>query len=240
MGWLDEAVGASRLPPPDRFPRELADEVELYLPVSLVHLPKLTSNQMRDWLAHKNIHISVPAQDRRIHGCMVAQRERAFIFCDAEDHVDVRRFTLAHEVAHFVLDHLLPRARALAAFGESIRPVLDGDRPPNVREGFSAMLKRIPLGIQVKLMDRGPTGAICAGKVDASEHRADRLAFELLAPVAQVQPLLEGLSRKEGEAELALRFGLRLEEARAYLRALLGPEHRPFSIQKYFSEEEEA
>ena len=107
MGWLDEAVRASRLPSPDRFPRELADEVEIYLPVSLVHLPKLSSHQMRDWLAHKNIHISVPAQDRRIHGCMVAQRERAFIFCDAGDHMDVRRFTLAHEVAHFVLDHLL-------------------------------------------------------------------------------------------------------------------------------------
>ncbi|WNG20000.1 ImmA/IrrE family metallo-endopeptidase [Cystobacter fuscus] len=239
-GWLDEAVKASKLPPATVFPRELADEVEIYLPVSLVPLPGLTCHQVRDWLVQRNnLRIEVPDQDRQIHGCMVAKRGRGFIFCEARDTAEVRRFTLAHEVAHFVLDHLLPRMNALAALGESILPVLDGEREPNPREGLSAMLKRIPLGVQVRLMDRDPSGAICSGKVDAVEHRADRLAFELLAPADQALPMLAGVPRTRAAEELASRFGLRRMEAAAYARILLGPRHQPFSIQKYFPEGEE-
>jgi hypothetical protein len=239
-GWLDEAVKASRLPPATMFPRELADEVELYLPVSLVPLPGLSCHQVRDWLARRNnFRVDVPEQDRPIHGCMVAHRGLGFIFCEERDPAEVRRFTLAHEVAHFVLDYLLPRMKALAAFGEDIRPVLDGERPLGVLAGLSAMLKRIPLGVQVRLMDRDSSGAICSGKVDAVEHRADRLAFELLAPAAQALPLLAGLPRTRATEELASRFGLRRRDAEAYARVLLGPEHRPFSIQKYFPDGEE-
>ncbi|ATB42453.1 hypothetical protein CYFUS_007931 [Cystobacter fuscus] len=239
-GWLDDAVKASRLPPATVFPRELADEVEIYLPVSLVPLPGLTCHQARDWLAQRNnIRVEVPDQDRPIHGLMVADQGRGFIFYEERDSVEVRRFTLAHEVAHFVLDHLLPRMKALAAFGEDIRPVLDGKRQLGALTGLSAMLKRIPLGVQVRLMDRDSSGAICSGKVDAVEHRADRLAFELLAPADQALRMLEGLPRTRAADELASRFGLRRMEAAAYARILLGPEHRPFSIQKYFPEGEE-
>jgi Zn-dependent peptidase ImmA (M78 family) len=236
-GWLEEAVKASKLPPAVIFPRELADEVEISLPVYLVKLPGLTTAQVRDWLEQRSIRVGAPDKNRRIHGCMVAEHEHGFIFWDSQDSAEVQRFTLAHEVAHFVLDYLLPRMKALTALGETIGPVLDGKREPNIVEGLSAMLKRIPLA-QIKLMDRGPSGTICVGKVNASEHRADRLAFELLAPAARVLPMLRIMPRKEGVAELASRFGLRREEAESYARLLLGPEHRPFSIRKYFSEEE--
>lgn len=239
-GWLDEAVKVSKLRagPNKTFPRELAQEVELRLPVFLVNLPGLTCHQARDWLAQKNIRIQVPDVDRKIHGCMVAEQERGFIFLRANDSAAVQRFTLAHEVAHFVLDHLLPRARALEALGERIRPVLDGEDEPNIEEGLSAMLKRIPLS-HARLMDRGASGNICMGSVDESEHRADRLAYELLAPADRARPLLEGLPRERGVAELVFRFGLTPPLASSYARILLGPEHRPFSIQKYFPEEEE-
>jgi Zn-dependent peptidase ImmA (M78 family) len=239
-GWLDEAVKASKLraSPRKTFPRELAKEVELHLPVYLVSLPGLTCHQVRDWLAQKNSWVQVPDVDRKIHGCMVAEKDRGFIFLRADDPVEVLRFTLAHEVAHFVLDHLLPRTRALAALGERIRPVLDGEDEPNIEEGLSAMFKRIPLS-HARLMDRGASGNICLGSVDESEHRADRLAYELLAPADRALPLLKGLPRAQGVAELETRFGLPSQQATAYARILLGPEHRPFSIAKYFPEEED-
>ena len=238
--WLEDAVKASKLgaTPSTRFPRDLAKEVEIHLPVFLVKIPGLTTDQIRDWLAQRGIQVAAPPENRLIHGCMVAEKEHGFIFWDSRDPVDVQRFTLAHEVAHFVLDHLLPRMKAVGALGKRICEVLDGDRPPDIEEGLSAMFKRIPLA-QVKLMDRDSSGAICVGKVDASEHRADRLAFELLAPADRVLPILRGVPRKEGVAEMASRFGLHPEEAESYAQVLLGPKHRPFSIQKYFSEEEE-
>ncbi|ATB34436.1 ImmA/IrrE family metallo-endopeptidase [Melittangium boletus] len=238
--WLEDAVKASKLgaTPSTRFPRDLAEEVEIHLPVFLVKIPGLTTHQIRDWLAQRDIQVNAPQEDRAIHGCMVAEKEHGFIFWDSQDTAAVQRFTLAHEVAHFVLDHLLPRMKAVGALGKRICEVLDGEREPNIEEGMSAMFKRIPL-VQVKLMDRDSSGAICVGRVDAAEHRADRLAFELLAPAEQVLPMLKGVSRKEGVAKMAFRFGLRPEEAESYARILLGPEHRPFSIKKYFNEEEE-
>jgi hypothetical protein len=236
-GWLEEAVRLSKLSAGERFPRQLEEEVECFLPVFLVKLPALTTHQVRDWLGGWNIAVEVPEKNRSIHGCMVAARKRGFIFWDSEDDGPVQRFTLAHEVAHFVLDFLQPRKRALEALGPRMDEVFDGKREPNPVEGLSAMLKRIPLA-QLRLLDRGPAGIICTGQVDASERRADRLAFELLAPARLALPMLRSMPRKEGVAALASRFGLRPKEARSYARILLGPEHRPFSIQKYLDEEE--
>jgi hypothetical protein len=234
---LEEAVAACRLPPPPAFPRDLATEAELWLPVSLVSLPGLTSDDVRDWLAKEGIGHPVSARRRALHGCMVARAGRAALFHDRQDSEDEQRFTLAHEVAHFVLEHLLPRAQALRVFGEGIRPVLDGVRRPRPEEALSSALDQVPLGVQVKLMDRGPSGVIHTGHVAEAERRADRLAFELLAPVALARPVLKDAPGAEGEARLASRFGLPREQARTYARTLLRRERTArFSIAEFLGE----
>jgi Zn-dependent peptidase ImmA (M78 family) len=163
---------------------------------------------------------------------MVADRGRGFLFYDSLDSEPQQRFTLAHEVAHFVLDHRLPRARALRAFGQDILPVLDGQSAPSAHQSLLLMLERISIGVQVRLMERNDSGEPCTGKAMEVEQRADRLAFELLAPAREVLPLLRSSSRLEVEAELVSRFGLPAREARSYARLLLArePARRPFFL----------
>lgn len=235
--WLEEAVAACGLPPCPKFPRRLAEEVLLSLPVTLVPLAHLTSEDVRAWLARRGVHHRVADIHRSIHGCMVAWAERGVIFYDTADGENQQRFTLAHEVSHFVLDHLLPRTRALQAFGREILPVLDGRRDPTPEECLSSVLDQIPIGLQVKLMDRGPSNSTCAGRVAKSEQRADCLALELLAPAEHVLGELRG-APGDGVARVASRFGLPPEVARMYVGRLLRRQRTPrFSILKFLGED---
>lgn len=231
-GWLREAVEACRLPPAPSL-----DGLLKHVRVALHLLPKsqplLTSGHVRDWLKSRGrAHGALPGKSRRLHGCMVAQAGQGVLFFDSADDENQQRFTLVHEVAHFVLDHLQLRVRALRVFGRDILPVLDGQRPPTPHEALFSVLERIPFGVQVRLMERNASGDPCTGKAMEAELRADRLAFELLAPAVEVLPLVRRRSRQEAEAELVSRFGLPENEARSYVRLLLArePARRPFFL----------
>jgi hypothetical protein len=198
-----------------------------------VDMSRLTCGMARDWLdSQGRAHGGLPRTGRRLHGCMVAHGGKGFLFYDNQDDEQQQRFTLAHEVAHFVLDHLQPRARALRSFGQGILPVLDGKRSPIPHESLFLMLERIPTGVQVRRMERNDSGEPCTGREMEAELLADRLAFELLAPASEALPLLRRSSRQEAAAELASRFGLPKREARAYARLLLArePARRPFFL----------
>lgn len=237
--WLEDALRTTGLQPGSRFPRDLMGDVVMQIPVSVEVLPSLSAHAVRQWLRQRGVHHAVSDADRALHGCLVARAGRGVMFLDAGDEEAERRFTLAHEIAHFILDHLLPRVRAIRVFGERILPVLDGARPPTREEMLSAVLERVQLGVQVHLMSRGPGGAVCAWDVEESEQRADRLALELLAPAqmatARLRRLLgdaEDLSGQEDRAaeHLAGVFGLPSDVASSYVRLLVGGRRRRPSL----------
>ncbi|PTL82213.1 ImmA/IrrE family metallo-endopeptidase [Vitiosangium sp. GDMCC 1.1324] len=229
--WLKEAVAACGLPLTLSFPRD-PKQALLSLPVTLERMAHLSSEGVRDWLVRKGVHHKVTDNHRSLHGCMVAWRGVGVIFYDTEDDSDEQRFTLAHEVAHFVLEHLLPRSHALHALGEGIRPVLDGWRAPRSEELLSSVLEGVPLGLQVRLMERDPSG-IRTGKVARSERRADRLALELLAPAERVLEVVKGAPEEVAVDRVVARFGLPRKEAREYVRMLsFRHGHSRFSIQE--------
>lgn len=234
-GWLEDALRMTGLRTHGRFPRDLMTDVSMHLPVSVVPLPNLSAHAVRRWLEGRSIRHQVADADRALHGCLVARAGKAIVFIDVGDDEAEARFTLAHEIAHFILDHLLPRLRVLKAFGERIRPVLDGERAPTPEEMVSAVLDRVSLGLQVHLMSRGAGGAICAWDVEESEQRADRFALELLAPGQQVIAAVRGqfgefeklVDQQEEAAEyIAGRFGLPRDVAASYVRHL-GGRRRP-------------
>jgi hypothetical protein len=211
----------------------------MQLPVSIDILPDLSSRVVREWLSRRHIEHRVSDVDRPLHGCLVARAGQGIVFLDANDHEPERRFTLAHEIAHFILDHLLPRLRALKVFGSRILPVLDGKRAPSQEEILSAVFERVQLGVQVHLMNRGPKGAICTWDVEESEQRADRLALELLAPghatVAELREVLgeaDNLGARVGRAVdyVSERFGLPGDVAAKYVQLLLGGQRKPLSL----------
>jgi Zn-dependent peptidase ImmA (M78 family) len=230
-GWLQRAVKDCGLPSSTVFPRDLAEDIPLALPITVVPLPNLTPQKGREWLAsHECKFGKLVGTNGLKHGFTVAQSGVAVLFLNSTDPAAEQRFTLAHEVAHFVLDHLQPRLRAEKAWGKSILPVLDGDAEPTVSEQFFSVFERISYGVQDNFMDRNGEGKPRTGQVMESEQRADRLAFELLAPRKELLPLLEHGGRKELEASLVFRFGLPVKEARTYAWWLLSeqPSRRPF------------
>ena len=234
--WLREAVAACGLSPPRGFPREMREAL-LPLHVRLLPLARLSTAGVRDWLIQKGIHHKVADIDRPLHGCMVARAGCGFFFYDEEDDEREQRFSLAHEAAHFTLEHLLPRFRALRAMGEEIRPVLDGKRTPTPEETLSSVLEGIPFGVHVRLMERDSSGSIRMRSVEEAEQRADRLALELLAPALLALKVLQGVPRELAGPRVASYFGLPLDVARMYAGMLLGRARTPrFSIQDLLGE----
>ncbi|MCY1074749.1 ImmA/IrrE family metallo-endopeptidase [Archangium lansingense] len=238
-GWLKEAVKACHLPPAPSLD-ELLKRVRVALQLLPKPQPHLTSDHVRDWLKSRGrAHGALPQQRRRLHGCMVAQAGKGVLFYDSEDDEAQQRFTLVHEVAHFVLDHLLLRERARRVLGNDILQVLDGQRAPSPHESLFSVLERISFGVQVRLMERNASGDPRTGRAMEAELNADRLAFELLAPAEEVVPLVRRFSKQEAEAELVSRFGLPPQEARCYVRLLLArePVRRPFFLKSVSRQE---
>jgi hypothetical protein len=211
----------------ERFPRDIESAALLALPIAIVKLPGLRVRIVEDWLSLRGAAHRFGCNDRGIRGCLVAFAGKAVIFVDGTDPEDERRFTLAHEIAHFLVDYWLPRQKALAVFGEAIFEVLDGRRSPSAGERLNSVFAKIAIGVHTNLMERlgdGVAGSPDLGKI---ENKADRIAFALLAPPRTVLAS-SGISactfedRKRSIAKaLVGRFGLPPLPAVTYSHSLL-------------------
>ncbi len=155
------------------------------LPVEIVSVAQLRLQHVAARMQHLGVDTQFAGRDRRLRGCLVAYRGNGLILIDADDPLDEQRFTLAHELAHFLIDYQAPRQRALEALGEAVLPVLDGLRPRTLAERLHAVLAGAHLGVLHHVMERPDVG-LPSGKVLDMEDRADRLALEILAPEALI------------------------------------------------------
>jgi hypothetical protein len=208
------------------FPRDLETTVAWALPLGIIKLPRLTLDQTRTWLASRGIRTPAGTMDRPVRACLVARAGRGVVLLEGSDSADERRMSLAHEVAHFLLDYLRPREKALEVMGEGARAVLDGMRPPTAAERLSGMLAGLQLGMYMHLIERSETGVVDQVAVVDSEDHADRLALELLAPRQVVLTLLAGTTggaaAELAETVLIRNFGLPQVPARRYAQVVVG------------------
>ncbi len=169
------------------YPRDLEDPVAFALPLGIARLPRLWVRDAERFLAQRlDIPIHLCDRDRPLHGCMIAAAGGGWVLLDGAAPAAERRFTIAHEVAHYLYDYERPREQAMARIGQPILEVLDGLRPPTMAERAAAALAGAPLGTHIHLMERGAGGIIgCASTLGAETH-ADQLALELLAPEGAV------------------------------------------------------
>jgi Zn-dependent peptidase ImmA (M78 family) len=235
--WLQEAVAACKEPYSPSFPR-MMNRVWVLLVVHVEPMPQITPEKVKTWLSKAGLRVDHSYFERHMHGCMAADGGFGFIFYDSTDEAHVQNFTVAHELGHFVLEYLLPRERAQLALGERALQVFDNGHEPSAGEALYSILGGIPLN-QDSVMDRSAEGEIERGAIDEAEYRADRVAFELLAPAEYVLPRMKGLSREEAVTLLETQFGLPRLKARAYAHLLLGSENQGFCIRKYLGGEDD-
>jgi len=212
------------------FPRSLEQPVLWSLPVAVFKLPRLGLDTVRAWLHARGVEVALPhVPQRMMRGFVLAQAGNGIIFVDANDPLEEQRFSFAHEVAHFLVDYLWLRQKALAVLGEAVQEVLDGLRPPTPAERLTSVLRAVPLGLYTHLLDRPTTGQVASNQVADAEDRADGLALELLAPQGEVVRMLYAMApQHHGPAAedacseiLRTTFGLPAMAAASYARSIL-------------------
>lgn len=208
--WVAELAdrfwAAAGEPPP--FPRDLTRPATAGWPLAVVDLPHLTLAGVRRWLARLRVAVPVGEPDRRLRGCLVTRAGHGFVFADAQDPPAERRFSVAHEVAHFLRDYDARRRTAIARLGPGILDVLDGKRPATPGERIHAILRDAPVAAHVHLLGRDPDGHPLTPLEADAEAAADRLALELLAPAGLVPAL--GIDHFGLPPLLAARYAARL------------------------------
>jgi len=213
----------------EAFPRNLESAILWTLPVAIIKVPRLRISHARGWLEQRNLPLVIDGADRELHACLIAFGGRGLVFLDGKNPPDEIRFSLAHEMGHFIIDYFEPRRIAVARFGSDIADVLDGRRPPTVEERGAAILSSTMIGVYRHLMARTPSGGIGCSRIAEAENTADELALELLAPAEVVKQCLaaELRSRNRSQAEIttilketfglptsvAVRYSLRFDPA---------------------------
>lgn len=209
----------------ESFPRELRRPIVRALPVSIVLLPHLRLESVRDWLCQNGVACRCDEADRPLRTCLAAHCGHGLIFLDGTDSDDEQRFSLAHELAHFLRHYWHLRQRACRCLGECVADVLDGERLPTGRESLHALLKTIILEFHLHLMRRGPCQEVLDATVALAEEEADLVAYELLAPATDVMARVGAVRGEAGRIRLTevlhTYFGLPREQAADYSRILL-------------------
>jgi hypothetical protein len=217
---------------PAKYPRDLRLPIARAFALTPVSLPDLCVETVDRWLDARGIDCSLEAPDRPLRACLVACAGGGAIFLDRHDPTAEQRFSLAHELAHFLRDYVEPRRQTIQRLGPSIREVLDGERDPLQAERMQALLAHAPLGFMVHLMVRGADGGADA-RIAAVERDADRLALELLAPEETVRSRLDDVGCEDRSAAavvIARNFGLPVAQAAHYAAELLPEARRPISF----------
>jgi Zn-dependent peptidase ImmA (M78 family) len=117
-----------------------------------------------------------------LHGFILISRGSGFIFVNGMDIEEERRYTIAHEASHFLLDYKTPRDVAMKKLGESILEVMDGFREPTIEERIDGTLTSVTIKPYTHLLEKVGDGTFNNIEILNSENEADALALELLAP----------------------------------------------------------
>jgi hypothetical protein len=224
--WVEELAGTfwREAGFVEGFPRSLRAAVDLStFELTLKDRPDLSIDGVENYLAHQGTSWRCGEADRPLHACLVAIHGHGWIFLDAGDSPRERVYSLAHELGHFLRHYWQRRQRAVAALGPPIVEVLDGRREPRPGERLHALLRGVPVGVHSHLMHRDKV--LVPPAVAQAEAEADRLAWELLAPEAEVLVRLgTRADRERAAAVLVEEFGLPAGPAGEYAGVLFPAE----------------
>jgi hypothetical protein len=194
------------------FPRDLRRAAPRAALLSVKVLAGLSVQCVSAWLRAQGVASLAGEREHALRACLFARGGCGFIFLDADDDEAEQRFSLAHELAHFLRHYHEPRRRAAAKFGRQILDVFDGKRSPTPTERLHALLRNVRVGEHVHLLTRDERQRIASPAIASAELDADLLGCELLAPaeavLLQTRQRSARASRLEAERRLSTTFGL--------------------------------
>lgn len=173
-------------------PYDIFGAVSLTMPLDIISLSGLTIAKIEKWLSERNVTLDMGISNRSLHGFILTFQDTGFIFIDGTDTIDERRFTVAHEVSHFILDYKIPREKAVSKLGVGILEVLDGYREATVTERVEGILSSNVIRPFTHLLEKSGDGSFFSQEVFNAENDADSLALELLAPSANIVREIKG------------------------------------------------
>lgn len=165
---------------------DIIGAVHLVLPVDIISLSELSLVKIERWLLERGVGLSIEADNRVLHGFIITHAGSGIIFINGTDSEEERRYTIAHEISHFILDYKIPRDKAIAKMGNQITEVLDGLRNATVEERIDGLLGDIRVQPYTHLLEKTGDGSFNSVTVFDAENEADSLAVELLAPNSNV------------------------------------------------------
>ena len=211
--WL-----SSGIEPPE--PRSVQVAVSWVHSVRVETQAGLSIATIQAWMRREGFPVPMDDPNRRLRGCAVASAGSGLIFVDSSDPLDEREFTIAHEVAHLLLDYYGPREHTRALIGDGAHAVFDGTRDADADERLTAALHGESLRPFVHLLARD-ANFVASAAVQAREALADELACELLAPADEVRRALGGRwSSADATRLLVSRFHLPVGPATEFARRL--------------------
>ena len=207
------------------YPRELWMPIQRAFPVSIRQIQDLSVSVVYRELGSLGYNETSVIPDRQLRGCLVAFKGTGIIFLDASDPPAEKRYSLAHEAAHFIIDHWEPRSAVAREITPESVEVFDGEREPTVAERFKGITRGVMIRPYEHFMDRSADGHIRISPVLLAEDKADRLALELLAPASMVirGHRISGVPASEENLSMALadKIGLPHSVAAPYARFLV-------------------
>lgn len=220
--WVTELAARfwTEVGPPPAFPRDLRHALCWLRRVHVLDVPHLALASAATHFARHGISCPSPTEDRPLAGCFGGHRGVGLILFDPTLERAELLFTLAHEVAHYLRDYDAPRRKVEARLGAPALDVLDGLRPATAEERIAGVLRGVPIGCHTHFLDRDRRGRALTPEAREAEEAADRLAFELLAPFAAVNPAATPAPAAL-TARLTSEFGLPAAEAVKYAALLI-------------------
>ena len=240
--WERCGLDETRVP----YPRDLTDPT-LYgkVPLDIEPVENLHLDHVAQIATRYDLSIEIGGANRRLRACILAWNGIGFILVDAKDPADEQRFSLAHEIAHFLLEYDAPRRACIERLGVAVLPALDGLRRPTPDERAHALLAAVKIGTHTHLMEREAGGVVADTAVAVAEQRADALALELLAPAADAweaitrdpewRTLYHDARHKRAERVLWEAFGLPRPIARRYAADLLARYQPARSVREWLN-----
>ncbi len=213
----------------ESYPRDLEESILATQPLSIVKLCRPSAADVGAWIMDRGLDLPGLADPNRyLFGCLLIFRGKGFIFLDGTANPPERRFTLAHELSHYLRDFVYPLNLAIAKLGPEVSDLFYGLREPSPEERIEALLAGVSLHVQVHLMERGSDNAIIDTHIAIAESEADWLAYELLAPfkdVLRYASAAPGRLSTDEISEIALPllasvFGLPIQAAERYANRL--------------------